>query len=586
MKHFKKMMALVIACVMILGTMSAFTASAATTQDSSITVSGLAKGDVVTPYQVVEWVGGSTGWAFTSKFSSLTAADLKEITGDPSANPAVPGKVSYDLAKKIANLASGGTAEAPLTGDTWTKNNPEPGLYMILVAAAEPGTVYNPIFVSCDFSKSDKTNTIVASSTYSDNTSVAKKKKIEVKKTTKDKDSAIAQAIDSHVGESVDFVVETTVPVYLPSYKNPSFVIDDAIKTTGVELESGSIKVKLNNTEVTLTAVGGASSPTYECDQFTLVENGKKGYTITFKDTYLKGNAAPVEVRIDYKGKITNKAEFNVNEDDNEVTITYASGPNNEKSALRDRTNHYTFSLGAKAFGQEAETGKTYELIKVGVDEDGNPVISESNVTTWRTETPRHPLTGATFGLYTDPACKDEDLYTNDIYPTGATFTTIGDGIITFKGLAAGTYYLKEISAPSGYVMDNRVVEVKIEAFYKTVQIPETTDANDIKVAGYETEVLDYYTVTITNGSVYESGKYAATSGSSVINTYNFDNHDGPTISNIAVSTYKDSDLVNTEGIQLPSTGGMGTTIFYIIGAILVIGAGVLLVTRRRMSAD
>ena len=44
--------------------------------------------------------------------------------------------------------------------------------------------------------------------------------------------------------------------------------------------------------------------------------------------------------------------------------------------------------------------------------------------------------------------------------------------------------------------------------------------------------------------------------------------------------------IVNLTGATLPSTGGVGTTIFYIIGAILVIGAGVVLVTRRRMSAN
>ncbi len=44
--------------------------------------------------------------------------------------------------------------------------------------------------------------------------------------------------------------------------------------------------------------------------------------------------------------------------------------------------------------------------------------------------------------------------------------------------------------------------------------------------------------------------------------------------------------VVNQSGTVLPSTGGIGTTIFYIIGAILVIGAGVVLVTRRRMNAN
>ena len=44
--------------------------------------------------------------------------------------------------------------------------------------------------------------------------------------------------------------------------------------------------------------------------------------------------------------------------------------------------------------------------------------------------------------------------------------------------------------------------------------------------------------------------------------------------------------VINQSGTELPSTGGIGTTIFYIIGAILVIGAGVVLVTRRRMNVQ
>ena len=45
-------------------------------------------------------------------------------------------------------------------------------------------------------------------------------------------------------------------------------------------------------------------------------------------------------------------------------------------------------------------------------------------------------------------------------------------------------------------------------------------------------------------------------------------------------------EIENNSGNVLPSTGGMGTTIFYIVGALLVVGAGVLLVTRRRMRAE
>ena len=42
--------------------------------------------------------------------------------------------------------------------------------------------------------------------------------------------------------------------------------------------------------------------------------------------------------------------------------------------------------------------------------------------------------------------------------------------------------------------------------------------------------------------------------------------------------------IENKQGATLPSTGGIGTTIFYVVGGILVIGAAVLLITRRRMN--
>ena len=43
--------------------------------------------------------------------------------------------------------------------------------------------------------------------------------------------------------------------------------------------------------------------------------------------------------------------------------------------------------------------------------------------------------------------------------------------------------------------------------------------------------------------------------------------------------------VANNTGALLPSTGGMGTTIFYVLGSILAVGAIVLLVTKKRMSA-
>ena len=53
---------------------------------------------------------------------------------------------------------------------------------------------------------------------------------------------------------------------------------------------------------------------------------------------------------------------------------------------------------------------------------------------------------------------------------------------------------------------------------------------------------------------------------------------------NVSADNSLKVDVLNQTGAELPSTGGIGTTIFYVLGAVLVVGAGVLLVTKKRMS--
>ena len=174
-------------------------------------------------------------------------------------------------------------------------------------------------------------------------------------------------------------------------------------------------------------------------------------------------------------------------------------------------------------------------------------------------------------------------------YPNGATFTTGNDGIINFNGLAAGQYYIKELDAPDGYIKDTHVASVLISAQYKPVTVNDYVDSNGVSVKGYTTEVLDYYTVTVDNVEVYTPGENGADgiyghSNNAVVSTYKFENQ-GPTIHHFSTDTnVKDSEMSNTKGTELPSTGGIGTTIFYVVGVILVIGAGILLVTKRRMN--
>ena len=117
------------------------------------------------------------------------------------------------------------------------------------------------------------------------------------------------------------------------------------------------------------------------------------------------------------------------------------------------------------------------------------------------------------------------------------------------RGLDKGTYYLVETEAPTGYNLLKDPITVVISVSETTGTVTYTATAAGENAA-------------VTNGTVDLTAAQ---------------NNNQP----VATAT-----IINNTGTQLPSTGGIGTTIFYTIGAILVLGAGVLLVTRRRMNAN
>ncbi len=149
-------------------------------------------------------------------------------------------------------------------------------------------------------------------------------------------------------------------------------------------------------------------------------------------------------------------------------------------------------------------------------------------------------LADAKFRLYTDQEKNNEVgmIYDSDkkayrptaAGETSAVITSLSDGTFNIIGIDAGTYYLSEVEAPAGY-----------------------NKCSDIKV---------------------------------VISATHSENADGQS----ANITFEDStsnisnSVIDKSGTTLPSTGGIGTKIFYITGGILVIGSGVLLVTKKRMN--
>lgn len=154
-------------------------------------------------------------------------------------------------------------------------------------------------------------------------------------------------------------------------------------------------------------------------------------------------------------------------------------------------------------------------------------------------------LSGAKFVLYRmDGDTKEYAKLTNsriDGWVTdkgeATTLETDGAGDILIEGLNVGTYYLKETEAPAGYNKLAEPIEVEITA-----------------------------TTSVTSGS--ETVQYKNSSESSYTKATD--------------ATVK---VLNKAGTQLPSTGGIGTTLFYVIGGGLMAVAAVLLVTKKRMNS-
>lgn len=587
MKRFKKMMALVIAIAMVLSmSIAAFAddpAPAAPAYDYPLTVTGLATGDTVKFYQVIEWVGETTddsdvsGWKAVSAYSSVLTQDVLKamLVGDPKASPAVaPTGMTSEIAGKLAKLATGGADATSISDGTATYNNAKSGMYMALVTPKDASTIYNPVFVSADYNKeTGHTGTVAVTGAFADG--VAKKSEVTLSKTAEDKVSVDTDKQHTvAVGDTLDFTVTTQIPGYGDVYEHPKFEVTDTL--TGLQLVGGTIEVKAGQTTLQLGA---------DKDYTVSPENYDKGttYTINFTEKYLKTLQTATPITITYDGTVTVDATDAINQTDNEVTIKYSHNPNNQSDydVKKDTTQHYTFTLDASGIGGGESTTqhgtKTSELVKIGVDAANNPITSKTETSTIEDpekETWEGPLKDAVFGLFTDAAgttpLKDKDN-------KNVTATTGEDGRMTFAGLDAGTYYLKEISAPAGYVTNSDVYTVTITAETEEVDVTETVSGKEVS---YKTDILKSYKVEITDP---EGNKTTAAQ-------YTFRNNAEPVNNDIQWTVIECVEhpfpFSNVKGTELPSTGGIGTTIFYTIGAALVIGAGIILITRRRMNVQ
>lgn len=335
------------------------------------------------------------------------------------------------------------------------------------------------------------------------------------------------------------YFVETTLGSFV--------AVDSANKTAAVQEKNESPKVDkeitgVENGTTTLGTGDDASDPGEGEHEKAIAEIGD---TVSFKLTiYAKPGAEKYVVTDTLPEGLTPPAASGVSvssEDDTYsvdvtgqvITVTFTKAYLDTITTPTNITITYNAVLNGNAVSGETGNENTVEL-KYGDDPDNKSTDSSkvfaAKIAVIKNDGNGRALPGAIFALKNSDGkyyCKDAttgDVTWVNTVASATQYTSTDAGTLDgeFTGLSDGSYVLEEVKAPDGY---NEI------------------DPDD-----------DSLKVTI-----------AATSYDSA-------------------NLEKSATIINNAGTELPSTGGMGTTIFYVVGAILVIGAAVLLISKRRMN--
>lgn len=278
------------------------------------------------------------------------------------------------------------------------------------------------------------------------------------------------------------------------------------------------------------------------------VKKGAKNYVLhdelSSGLTLIQNNVTKEYVHVQANDNITDTmstSDYTFGQSQNGFTVTF------KPEFLKKHENEeYTILVNYYAIlNDQATIGSSGNVNKTILDYGESNKTTPSTTTTYTfgipvfkyTGTEKTGLADAKFKLYTDAQCKDENEVKVKVKTNGTDYI-VGDsdenenvmtspattGKFNINGLKAGTYYLKEIEAPKGYNKLANAIEIEID----------------------------------NNGNIKVNKNGTLTSATQV-------------------------DVENKTGTVLPSTGGAGTTMIYLVGAVLVLGSGVVLATKRRV---
>lgn len=530
MKHLKKLASILLVLVMVLSvTTTAFAADVTnktTHRYNAYQIFSGTQADNSVPLGDVAWGSGINGEAFLAELKADTrfVKEGTNIFADCTTAADVAAVLGGYTDKSDEANAFANVAAKHLT----TKST---------AIAANASTVdlaagYYLLVDTSTPGEGDAMNSALLQVTNNGNITIEKKYEVPtVDKSVKDTDTNWGEAADWEIGSDVPFQLVGTLPSNYADYETYKYVFHD---TLGSSLKyNGDVKVYVQNDEDKTEITTGC----FTVDPAEAATAGGGTLTVTFADLKKVANVnKDSKIVVEYTAKLLSTAKIGKPGNKNEVYLEYSNNPNH----TGEGTTGNTPTDEVLVF--------TYELdvTKVDGQKTDKKLANAEFVLLSNNKTKVAKVAGGKFVEWVNVLTDGEDGTIT--YPNGTTLTSGKDGKFVIAGLDAGTYYLRETKAPGGYNLLKNDISVTITAkLNKDENSPALTE---LKL------------------SVKEDKEGAEASES-----------DGNIDTGI-VST----SVENNSGAQLPETGGMGTTLFYVLGGILVLVAIILLVTRKRMS--
>lgn len=359
---------------------------------------------------------------------------------------------------------------------------------------------------------------------------------------------------DYCIGDSVPFKLYGTMPQDIANYEHYYYQFTD---TLGWEFTAPtSVTIKVNNTPI---------SKPVNSDIFTSITTDTDGVTtitVTFEDVkevieaVSKRDALPTDVvTIEYNAVLNSNAVIGLPGQENKVDLTYSNNPNvsyKPNGGSGDETPGTPDENESDTPNTPNDKGKTPEdkVIVFTYEADFTKVDAVT----------KNPLSGVEFKLKRlqegstteyEYVTLNSDGRVTGWDTTGTTITSGTDGTFKIIGLDDGEYMLEETKPLKDY------------------------------------NPIDDTTLIINAGTVNNqtwNGKQPADALKSF--KYKIGNSDEIEIKETLTGVKASGNIENKKGSSLPSTGGIGTTLFYVCGGAMVAVSGIFLITKKRMDKN